>query len=104
MTIKDIDPQFVLKKDLKEENENYDYITTDGCYACKTNTEKQMNVFVMKGFAYDYGNPESHNSVITQCVQQFDENNYPITIIMANNGGGGADILYTLLKIFCSKS
>ncbi|EDR21742.1 hypothetical protein EDI_320470 [Entamoeba dispar SAW760] len=80
-----------LKQSFKGE---FDFETLFSDLACKTYKEenRSINLLVLKTFYPNLFEKDNFFDVFEKCVQQFDSNNYPITIILPLNGGGYTDL------------
>ena len=87
------------KRQKKQLSGEYDYISTDGNYACKINNEKKMNVLIVNSFSFSEEDYESVKQTLEKCIAKFDDNDYPITVITSKNGGGYCDLGMNLAKV-----
>ncbi|EKE40850.1 hypothetical protein ENU1_077820 [Entamoeba nuttalli P19] len=82
-----------------KKNEDLGYVSNDKMVSCSVNTTKKINTFVLTSFAPD-DDWQNYQLVIKQCINLFDENSYPIQIILPLNGGGYVTYAQNIEKIF----
>ncbi|EDR24669.1 hypothetical protein EDI_136510 [Entamoeba dispar SAW760] len=83
-----------------KKSEDLSYVSKDKTVSCSVNITKKVNTFVLTSFAPDSDNWQNYQFVIKQCVNLFDENSYPIQIILPLNGGGYVTYAQNIEKIF----
>ena len=88
----------VLYKNEKLSVDVYDYESYDGVISCKIDEEQQMNVFVLKTFSPN--DEKNFMEILEKCIEVFDNNTYPISVILPMNGGGRRDIRTTIEEVF----
>ena len=74
------------KEEKKEDNEIQWEITFDDLFKCKVDNQNQANIFYL-----DNSNPSSevyvyYENALINCIDLFDQNNYPIVVIFGKNG------------------
>ncbi|BFU21981.1 hypothetical protein EHI8A_137670 [Entamoeba histolytica HM-1:IMSS-B] len=77
----------------------YDYQSLDGNLACKIDKDMMMNVMILKTF-YPVEEVMNFGEVMNTCISSFDNNEYPITIILPMNGGGSGDLVSSVQDTF----
>ena len=91
--------KFIEQLNLLKLNQNDlepDY-THEGIFSCKVDNDSHVNVFVCPSF-----NLTDYDEMST-CIELFDNNTYPIIIIMIFNGGGQITASQYLLELISSK-
>ncbi|BFU24573.1 hypothetical protein EHI8A_174350 [Entamoeba histolytica HM-1:IMSS-B] len=84
-----------LFPELKQSSKGkFDLETSFSSLACKTYKEenRRINLLVLQTFYPSPLEEDEFFEVFEKCIQQFDSNNYPITIILPLNGGGYTDL------------
>ncbi|EDR29617.1 hypothetical protein EDI_322170 [Entamoeba dispar SAW760] len=74
------------------------YISDDNNVYCSLSDNK-INTFVITAFDPEDAYVESYEDTITECIDLFDSNNYPIQVIFPKNGGGDYDYSQWVQKI-----
>ena len=69
----------------------FDIESDDKTLGCKTYSDKKINLMVLKTF-YPTTDTLKWFRKMNKCIDQFDENDYPITVIVPLNGGGMLDL------------
>ncbi|KAL7718008.1 Uncharacterized protein QTN25_004703 [Entamoeba marina] len=89
----------------KKASSVFDHESADSNLACKTitNDQQNMNVIVLKTFYPEY-EVDDFFDVFDSCIHQFDDNDYPITVILPMNGGGYADLESNFEKVLAPHS
>ncbi|ELP89294.1 hypothetical protein EIN_488260 [Entamoeba invadens IP1] len=83
-----------LKKDYTIDEEfSFDFSDTTKDYQCKVFNDKKINLLVLKSFSFN--TIEEYISIyntLSNCSLLFDQNKYPISVILPLNGGGYIDL------------
>ncbi|ELP86842.1 hypothetical protein EIN_043900 [Entamoeba invadens IP1] len=93
LKFKDLMPEEKTRENGKRSDQEgafkFDFEDITGDYSCKTYNDKKINVLVLKSFSMS--NVLAFYSVsntLLKCAEQFDNNDYPIAVILPLNGGG----------------
>ncbi|EMD44229.1 hypothetical protein EHI8A_004250 [Entamoeba histolytica HM-1:IMSS-B] len=95
LTLEDIEERHIKR----EEKTPYDLQSRDGMYSCKVDHDQKMNIFVLKSFSFSDEDRENSTKTLAECIHLFDENEFPISVILVKNGGGYVDLGMDLAKI-----
>ena len=95
---KDIKNKYNLRKLNETENDTikWDYEFED-IFKCRVDKENEINVYYINSFMGN--NISLFVTNIRECVDLFDTNDYPVTLISDFNGGGYALISHLLLEL-----
>ena len=89
----------------RKQDATYDYLMPEsiGCKVTEVNNET-VNLFYIPSFAPEEEKIDTYITVFDNCVKKIDENNAPIVIVLAMNGGGYVDLEAYVEKTFAPKS
>ena len=88
-----------LKENKKEET-NIKFIHNDEIIICYVDEINKVNSLVITTFSPDEDKIESFMETVKKCASSFDENTYPIQIILPQNGGGYVHLGQFVEKLF----
>ena len=90
-------------KQLNIESEiiNWDY-NYNNLYKCRVDHENKININYINSFGGDNIKGDFYKTIVN-CVQLFDNNNYPIVLINCLNGGGQIFLAQVLLELLSPK-
>jgi len=73
-------------------------------FFCKVDNKNQLNTFVISSFyPKDSKEKDKFEKEMFKCIDLFDNNNYPIAVLMVFNAGGWVDLSKSLLELISSK-
>ena len=84
------------KVENKEENEIKWEITYSDLFKCKVDNQNQVNIFFLESLDSSKSYIDYEEKLIN-CIDSFDQNNYPIIVILGKNANYGAPDLPKLL-------
>ena len=79
--------------DFKYDNE------TNNIFKCRVDEINNLNIYFIQSFANNDNNHSLLKELFIKCIKLFDENTYPIIVILNNNNGGYADLSKLMIEL-----
>ena len=77
---------------------DYNYTNKSECiFKCKTDLKNKVNVYYIQSFSPN--NYTLYKEIFLKCVNLFDQNKFPIIVILNKNDGGYADLPKLMLEL-----
>ena len=93
-----------FKININQNNDLSPDVIFENFFFCKVDNKNQLNTFVISSFyPKDSKEKDKFEKEMFKCIDLFDNNNYPIVVLMSFNGGGWVDLSKSLLELISSK-
>lgn len=93
-----------FKININQNNDLSPDVIYENFFLCKVDNKNQLNTFVISSFyPKDSKEKDKFEKEMFKCIDLFDNNNYPIAVLMFLNTGGWLDLSKSLLELISSK-
>ena len=93
-----------FKININQNNDLSPDVIYENFFLCKVDNKNQLNTFVISSFhPKDSKEKDKFEKEMFKCIDLFDNNNYPIAVLMVFNAGGWVDLSNSLLELISSK-
>lgn len=93
-----------FKININQNNDLSPDVIYENFFLCKVDNKNQLNTFVISSFyPKDSKEKDKFEKEMFKCIDLFDNNNYPIAVLMFLNAGGWLDLSKSLLELISSK-
>lgn len=93
-----------FKININQNNDLSPDVIFENFFFCKVDNKNQLNTFVISSFyPKDSKEKDKFEKEMFKCIDLFDNNNYPIAVLMFLNAGGWLDLSKSLLELISSK-
>lgn len=93
-----------FKININQNNDLSPDVIFENFFFCKVDNKNQLNTFVISSFyPKDSKEKDKFEKEMFKCIDLFDNNNYPIAVLMVFNAGGWVDLSKSLLELISSK-
>ena len=93
-----------FKININQNNDLSPDVIYENFFLCKVDNKNQLNTFVISSFhPKDSKEKDKFEKEMFKCIDLFDNNNYPIAVLMVFNTGGWLDLSKSLLELISSK-
>ena len=93
-----------FKININQNNDLSPDVIFENFFFCKVDNKNQLNTFVISSFyPKDSKEKDKFEKEMFKCIDLFDNNNYPIAVLMVFNAGGWVDLSNSLLELISSK-
>ena len=93
-----------FKININQNNDLSPDVIFENFFFCKVDNKNQLNTFVISSFyPKDSKEKDKFEKEMFKCIDLFDNNNYPIVVLMSFNGGGWVYLSKFLLELISSK-